>query len=80
LDGPLPVRAESVTVSKQVVVYGRAVVRRGELGDVARLTDVIRREQLGVSTEGKVQVAEEARDVIGRVERRPSTEKVRTAM
>ena len=59
----LPVRAESVTVRKEVVVYERAVVRRRELGDVARVQDVVRREQLGVVAGGNAEFVEQAGDV-----------------
>ena len=52
----LPVRAECVTVGKEVVVYERAVVRRRELGDVARVQEVVRREQLDAVTEGNAEV------------------------
>ena len=56
----LRVRAEHVTVSKEVVVTERVVLRRGVVDDVVRLEAVVRREQLKVDTEGPVQIAHSA--------------------
>src|SRR5438128_7448498 len=51
----LAVRAEQVTVSKDVVVRERAVVRRAEVADVAQVGAEVRREELRTSTEGAVE-------------------------
>jgi len=52
----LPVRAERVTVSKQVAIYERIVVRRRAVADVARVHGEVRREELRTSTQGDVDV------------------------
>jgi len=49
----LPVRAEAVTVTKEVVVYERAVVHRRTLREVQHLEATVRREQLRVETDGQ---------------------------
>ena len=51
----LAVRAEQVTVSKDLVVRERAVVRRTEVADVALMEAEVRREELRTSTEGAVE-------------------------
>ncbi len=53
----LRVRAEHVTVRKEVVVSERVVLRRVLVGDVLRLDTVVQRERLRLDTEGPVQVA-----------------------
>jgi len=53
----LAVRAESVQVDKQVVVYERAVVRRRETEELATLGASIRREELSVDSEGDARVS-----------------------
>ena len=52
----LPVRAEHVTITKEVVVREAVVLRRREVDDVARLDATVRREELRVETEGEVEV------------------------
>jgi hypothetical protein len=54
----LPVRAERVTVSKDVVVRERVVVRRREIADVAHMEAEVRREELRTSTEGEIEVVD----------------------
>ena len=54
----LAVRAEHVTVSKEVVVFERVVVRRLEAADVARVDAEVRREELRTATEGDIEVAD----------------------
>jgi len=54
----LPVRAERVTVSKEVVVRERVVVRRGKVADVAHVEAEVRREELRTSTEGEIEVVD----------------------
>ncbi len=54
----LPVRAERVTVSKDVVVRERVVVRRREIADAARVEDEVRHEELRTSTEGEIDVVD----------------------
>ena len=51
----LAVRAEQVTVSKDLVVRERAVVRRAEVAVVAHVDAEVRREELQTSTEGAVE-------------------------
>lgn len=46
----LPVRAEHVTVSKDVVVHERVVVRRRNASDVTRVDAEVRREELRTRT------------------------------
>jgi stress response protein YsnF len=52
----VPVRAEQVHVSKQVVVRERVTVRRKAIGDVAHLEDEVRREVLDIDTASAVNV------------------------
>ncbi len=47
----LPVRAEHVTIEKQVVVYERVDVRRHEIEEQARVQSDVRREELRVSVD-----------------------------
>jgi uncharacterized protein (TIGR02271 family) len=54
----LPVHAERVTVSKDVVVRERVVVCRRELADVAHVHAEVRREELRTSTEGEIEVVD----------------------
>jgi stress response protein YsnF len=61
----LPVRAEEVTVTKQVVMYERVVLRRREIGDIAPVEATVRRERLQVATAGPVEVVEGAEDDLG---------------
>jgi Domain of unknown function (DUF2382) len=56
----LRVRAEHVTVSKELVVTERVVLRRGVVDDVVRLDAVVQREMLRLDTEGPVQIAHSA--------------------
>ena len=58
----LPVRAENISVTKELVVYERATVRRDQLHDHARVEESIRRERLALATEGDVNVAEAPAD------------------
>ena len=57
----IPVRAERVTLSKQVVVRERVVIRQREVREIAQLDATVRREQLRVETEGQAKVAEQPR-------------------
>jgi hypothetical protein len=50
----IPVRAEHVTVSKEVVISERVVLRRNWVRDVAHVEAAVQREQLRVETEGQV--------------------------
>lgn len=52
----LVVRAEQVTVRKNVVVYERVVIRRRVVDDVASVGDKVRREELRTSIEGDIEV------------------------
>lgn len=54
----LSVRAEQVTVEKQVVVSEEVVISGRQVGDVARLEAEVRREELRTSTEGEIEVAD----------------------
>ena len=45
----LPVRAEQISIDKQVVVYERVAVRRNEIEQQAHLQVNVRREELRVS-------------------------------
>jgi uncharacterized protein (TIGR02271 family) len=54
----LPVRAEQVAVTKEVVVRERVVVRRREIADVAQVQGEVRREELRTSTEGEIEVVD----------------------
>src|SRR5689334_4254174 len=68
----LPVRAEQVRVSKQVVVCERVLVHRRAVEDVAHVEDQVRREVLRVESEGEgeVQPIDETRRRAGRRKRR----------
>src|ERR671933_163409 len=61
----LPVRAEEVTVTKEVVVRERVVLRRREPDDIAPVEATVRRERLQVATAGPVEVVEGAEDDLG---------------
>jgi stress response protein YsnF len=52
----LPVRAEQVRVSKEVVIRERVVVRRRAVEDLARVEGKISREVLHLQTDGAVEV------------------------
>jgi uncharacterized protein (TIGR02271 family) len=52
----LPVRAEQVNVSKQVVVRERVLVHRRAIEDVARVEGQVSREVLRLETQGEVEV------------------------
>ena len=56
----LPVRAEHVTVEKQTVIAEEVVVRTGEVTEVERLSDTVRREELRVDTEGDLETVGQA--------------------
>ena len=60
----LPVRAEDVSVGKQVVVRERVVLRRRAVGDVSHQEVTVRREELRVDDDDarQVDVAEPASD------------------
>jgi hypothetical protein len=58
----LPVRAENITLIKELVVYERATVHRHQLHDLARVEGSVGRERLAVATEGQVKVVEEPAD------------------
>jgi stress response protein YsnF len=49
-------RAEHVTISKNIVVYERAVIGRGRINEIAGVEADIRREQLRATTQGEVDV------------------------
>ena len=49
----LPVRAEHVTVEKQVVAYERVAVRTHAIDDLARMEATVRREELRVDVQGE---------------------------
>ena len=70
----LPVRAEEVTVTKQVVIYERVVLRRREIGDIAPVEATVRRERLQAATAGPVEVVEVAEDDLGGIRGRKGTE------
>jgi stress response protein YsnF len=70
----LPVRAEDVTVTKEVVVRERVVLRRREIGDIARVEATVRRERLQAATAGPVEVVEVAEDDLGGIRGRKGTE------
>ena len=61
----LPARAEEVTVTREVVVRERVVLRRREADEVARVEATIRRERLQVATAGPVEVVDVAEDDLG---------------
>lgn len=52
----LPVRAEQVSVSKQVIVRERVVVHRRTVEDVARVDGQVSREVLRLETESEVEL------------------------
>jgi len=54
----LPVRAEHVTVEKRAVVVEEVHVRTAQVEEVAHLTDTVRREELRLETEGRLEVAQ----------------------
>jgi stress response protein YsnF len=54
----LRVRAEQLTITKQVVVRERVVLRRRELSEVAHLDTTVRREELRVEREGDVAITD----------------------
>jgi stress response protein YsnF len=56
----LPIRAEQVTVSKDVVVRERVLVRRREVADVAHVEAEVRHEELRTSTEGELELDHQA--------------------
>ena len=60
-----PVRAEQVTVTREVVVRERVVLRRREIGDIAPVEATVRRERLQIGTTGPVDVVEVAEDDLG---------------
>ena len=70
----LPVRAEEVMVTKEVVVRERVVLRRRELDDVARVEATVRRERLQVATTGPVDVVDVAEDGLSGIRRPKRTE------
>jgi Domain of unknown function (DUF2382) len=70
----LPVRAEEVMVTKEVVVRERVVLRRRELDDVARVEATVRRERLQVATTGPVDVVDVVEDDLGGIRRPKRTE------
>ena len=70
----LPVRAEEVMVTKEVVVRERVVLRRRELDDVARVEATVRRERLQVAITGPVDVVDVVEDDLGGIRRPKGTE------
>ena len=50
----LPVRAEQVTLSKEVVVRERVVVHRRRIEEMARIEADLRREELRTTKQGHV--------------------------
>jgi stress response protein YsnF len=61
----LPVRAEEVTVTKEVVVRERVVLRRREADDIEHVEATVRWERLQVATAGPVEVVEVVEDDLG---------------
>ncbi len=61
----LPVRAEHVTITREVVVRETVVLRRRQVDDIARVDATVQREQLRVETEGQVEAHRPPRDVLG---------------
>jgi stress response protein YsnF len=53
----LPVRAEQISVDKQVVVYERVQVRRHDVQDQARLQSSVRTEELRLAADGNARVS-----------------------
>jgi hypothetical protein len=62
----LPVRAEQPTLTKEVVVYERVLVRRRRVDEIVRIETEVRREELRAIAEGDVSVRENALDEFGR--------------
>jgi stress response protein YsnF len=58
LDIRLPVRAEHVTITKEVVVHERVVLWRREMSEVVRLDTTVRREELRIEGQGESVVTE----------------------
>ena len=54
-----------MTVTREVVVRERVVLRRREIGDIAPVEATVRRERLQVGTTGPVDVVEVAEDDLG---------------
>lgn len=54
----LPVRAEEITVSRNVFVRERVLVRRERMADVEHVAADVRREELRTSSEGNVEVVD----------------------
>ena len=52
----LPVRAEQITIDKEVVVSEEVTLRTKQVEDVVRVEDTVRREELRVDSEGDVEV------------------------
>ena len=71
----LPVRAEQVTVTKEVVVRERVVLRRREAEDLVRAEATVRRERLQVGTTGPVDVVEVTEDDLGGI-REPDARRI----
>jgi stress response protein YsnF len=69
----LPVRAEQVTVTKEVVAYERVVVRRRRVGETANVNAGVRREELRTNVEGEIDVTERPSRQLGS-EERPASE------
>ena len=57
----LPVRADEVTLAKQVVVRERVLVRRQQVEDRVRVDARLLHEELRTSTSGPVQISEHQR-------------------
>jgi uncharacterized protein (TIGR02271 family) len=60
----LPVRAEQITISKQVVVRERVRLERRRVEEVARVDAVLRHEELRTTTSGAVAIPEETTETI----------------
>jgi hypothetical protein len=67
----LRVRAEHVTVSKEVVISERVVLKRNVVDDVEHAEAVIHREQLRVETEGSFEVTH-----VGNAPSRPDSDRL----
>ena len=52
----IPVRAEAVTIGKEVVVAEEVTVRHQQLQEVVRLDETVRHEELRVETAGQLEV------------------------
>ena len=52
----IPVRAEEVTIRKEVVVAEEVTVRHQQLQEVVHLDETVRREELRVETAGQLEV------------------------